>query len=531
MSVTSKILRMPGKWRIPWKFWRRAAQIGFLALFLWLFRKTEYDGLTEMPAAVNLFFRIDPLLATSATLAARTVIAALFPALLLLLLTGVLGRFFCGWICPLGTLLDGAHTFVKPRPGTRDRRWRRVKYFLLGTILFGAVVGVPLAGYFDPFANLFRGLTFSIDPLLTWTVSTPFDWIYREAPESVTNVSESVYGFLKNHVLAFQPTHYYLAGISFLILVGIVALEKLERRFWCRNLCPLGSMLALFGRFSLLRRIPLRSCPDCGKCQSDCRMGAFDREGRMAPEECNLCLDCLDDCPRSMVKFRFRRSSAAPAPFDVSRRVWLGAAGAGLVAGLVSHMDRAAAKGTRAGLLRPPGAPEEEEFLDLCVRCGECMKVCPTNVVQPALFESGWEGVFSPRLAYRTSYCEYNCTLCGQVCPTGAIPRLTEEEKHRFVIGKAEFDKNRCLPYAKGEPCIVCEEHCPVPDKAIRTREVEVVNADGETVKLHQPYVVFDLCTGCGICEAKCPLQGAAGIHVVRPEEAAVPTQEEYGYG
>jgi formate hydrogenlyase subunit 6/NADH:ubiquinone oxidoreductase subunit I len=122
----------------------------------------------------------------------------------------------------------------------------------------------------------------------------------------------------------------------------------------------------------------------------------------------------------------------------------------------------------------------------------------------------------------RIGYCEYNCTLCGEVCPTGAIPRLSEEEKHKAILGKAEFDKSRCLPYAKGESCIVCEEHCPLPEKAIQVNEVDGVNPRGEKVRLLQPYVKFELCIGCGICEAKCPLQGAAGVRVVHVKDAAV---------
>jgi formate hydrogenlyase subunit 6/NADH:ubiquinone oxidoreductase subunit I len=150
------------------------------------------------------------------------------------------------------------------------------------------------------------------------------------------------------------------------------------------------------------------------------------------------------------------------------------------------------------------------------------MKVCPTNALQPTGLESGWEGLFAPRVVPRIGQCEYNCALCGEVCPTGAIRRLTEKEKHEVVIGKAQFDKNRCLPYARGEPCIVCEEHCPVPDKAIKIREVEVTNVRGEKVKIQEPHVEVELCVGCGICETKCPIHGAAGIRVHHPKSVAL---------
>ena len=168
-----------------------------------------------------------------------------------------------------------------------------------------------------------------------------------------------------------------------------------------------------------------------------------------------------------------------------------------------------------------PGADDERTFLSLCIRCGECLKVCPTNVLQPAIFEAGLEGVFSPRLAprfiFEQSYCEYACTLCGQVCPTGAIPRLTEEIKHTRPTGKSYFDHSRCLPWAEKTPCIRCEEMCPTPDKAIKIlNTLKIKGKDGEEIEIQQPYVDRDLCVGCGICESNCTIEGVAGIRVQR---------------
>ena len=191
--------------------------------------------------------------------------------------------------------------------------------------------------------------------------------------------------------------------------------------------------------------------------------------------------------------------------------------GAGVAGALMPVMSKVNAGPVipPATLIRPPGAVDGPDFLSLCVRCGECMKVCIQNALQPCFMESGYEGMFTPRLIPRVGYCEFNCTLCGQVCPTGAIRKLTVPEKHRTVIGIAVFDKDRCLPFAKDIPCIVCEEHCPTHDKAIKFREVTVTNVNGESVPLMQPYVIDDLCIGCGICENKCPLPGEGAIRVV----------------
>jgi len=168
----------------------------------------------------------------------------------------------------------------------------------------------------------------------------------------------------------------------------------------------------------------------------------------------------------------------------------------------------------RARLLRPPGVRDEAEFLAKCVRCGECMKVCLRSALYPAAFQAGVEGLYTPVVLPRLGYCEYHCTLCGQVCPTGAIPNLPKGEKEREVIGKAVLDKNHCLPFARKTNCIVCEEHCPIPQKAIRSRNVETVDLNGRRIVLMEPYVVDEICNGCGICEFVCPLEGKSGIEI-----------------
>jgi ferredoxin len=198
-------------------------------------------------------------------------------------------------------------------------------------------------------------------------------------------------------------------------------------------------------------------------------------------------------------------------PLLPDRRVLLGSMAAGL---LLAVPARFRLPDKQSRLLRPPGVRNEDEFLKKCVRCGECMKVCLKNALYPAAYQAGIEGIYTPMVIPRLGYCEYNCTLCGQVCPTGAIPRLPVEQKRLEVIGKAVFDKNHCLPYAKRIDCIVCEEHCPVSSKAIRSREVEVIGLDGTQRKIKEPYVMEEICNGCGICENVCPLETKAGIEV-----------------
>jgi MauM/NapG family ferredoxin protein len=247
-------------------------------------------------------------------------------------------------------------------------------------------------------------------------------------------------------------------------------------------------------------------------------MGAIDENRRIDMSTCNLCGECAVKCPRQIIGFTYGGIRQGPLPTSLSRRHFLGAVAAGVMLPSLKGADVLARKDDPL-LIRPPGALPEKEFLGRCVRCGECLQVCIGNALQPAFLEAGLDGIFTPKLVARTGYCEFNCTLCGQVCPTGAISVLTKAEKHRVKIGNAWFDRNRCLPYAKGIPCIVCEEHCPTAEKAIRFRMAEVYTADGTLVTVKQPYVDDDLCIGCGICENKCPLPGHSAIIVTNANE------------
>jgi MauM/NapG family ferredoxin protein len=165
--------------------------------------------------------------------------------------------------------------------------------------------------------------------------------------------------------------------------------------------------------------------------------------------------------------------------------------------------------------LRPPGVAGESVFLSTCLRCSECMKICPTSGLQPAWSEAGLTGFWTPVLTPRLGYCDYACNACGQVCPSGAIPSLDLETKQKQTIGIAVIDRDRCLPWSQDVPCAVCQEMCPVPKKAIvLTGGRMVPNAQGGENWLTFPVVRAARCIGCGICEYQCPVQGRSAVRV-----------------
>jgi MauM/NapG family ferredoxin protein len=491
---------------------RIGVQLICLGLFLWLFRSTDYTGSDTISWAVNIWFRLDPLVGATVTLATRSIISLLWPALVVIAVTLVLGRVFCGWVCPLGTLIDLFGRFVKPVKNSRVRL-RYIKYVLLIVLLVSAVFTVQLVGFFDPISLLVRGMTFSIDPLFHFLVTGGFDWVYLNMPAYVSGMTEPVYDVFKAVLLPYKQSFFFLSVFSFFLLVIIFALELAGRRFWCTNLCPLGGMLALVSKISPFRRLPARACKDCEMCRTHCPMDAVNDNGQIMTEECSLCMDCLAFCPRGITSFGFTGSKQTTVP-DIGRRQVLAAGLAGISLSVLIRTD-ARSKMPDHGLIRPPGALEETDFLATCVRCGECMKVCINNALQPLFLEQGLAPMFTPVLVPRLGYCEFNCTLCTQVCPTRALAPLDQGQKHAFVIGTAYFDKNRCIPFADKKPCIVCEEHCPVHDKAIKFDTVTVRDDQDRVMELKQPYVRQDLCIGCGICENVCPVQGEAAVRVV----------------
>jgi polyferredoxin len=484
--------------------------LAFVVLFVW----SRRGG---WPAwLVNIPMRLDPLAVLAHMLASRTFLVGSTLALITIALTLALGRVWCGWLCPLGTTLD-----LFPLRRQRDQgegpsdSWRGAKYVLLLTILAAALLTNLTLLIFDPLTIIFRTLTLSVWPALDQIVTKAELALYH-----VTFIRPAVLAFdelARPDVLPPEPVTYRYATLYAVLFLGVLLLNLVAHRAWCRYLCPLGALLGLLSKAAIVRREVSPGCTQCGVCARACPTGTIQPDKGYAsdPSECTMCLECVAVCPQSAAQFPAHLYPARWAPYDPRRRQVLVSLGVAIVGVGLLRSDAAASR-QHPYLIRPPGAGENN-LLSKCIRCGECMRACPTSALQPAVTEAGLEGLWTPVLAPRLGYCDYSCNACGQVCPVQAIPPLGLEEKREQIVGLAYIDQNRCIPWADNQDCIVCEEMCPVPDKAIRLEPVEVRTVDGELVSIQRPHIIREQCIGCGICECKCPLEGEAAIRIYVP--------------
>jgi len=491
---------------------RIVSQVFFLGLFFGLLFGTHFTG-ADYIGDVEVFFHFDPFLALVTALAARALTVVFAWSAATILVTLLFGRVVCGWVCPMGAIQQffswvfKKAKFLRPKKPASGGLW--VKYAVLSFVLVAAIFGLNLAGYLDPLSFLTRTSAAGLLPALGRGLNGLIGAVYAVRLEGFGDtLSQALEKLTLNPI--FQQG--FFLGLVFLVFL---VLNKWRERFFCRVLCPAGALLGLFSRFNLFKlKIDSAKCTKCGLCSIHCptQAGPFP-DDQWKSSECLYCETCAAICPTGAISFPARLKKEKLPAVDLSRRRMLVAS---FLAFFSVPFFRIGAARKRASekLIRPPGALPEPDFLAKCVKCGECLKACPTNGLQPALSEAGPEGMWTPVLVPKIGYCEYYCSLCSQVCPTGAIKELSVPEKTTVKIGTAWIDKNRCIPYFLGRPCIVCEEHCPISPKAIKFVMVETKQADGTTATEKAPVIDLDLCIGCGICENKCPVADRPAIFV-----------------
>lgn len=421
--------------------WRRVSQVGFFIVFVYLLYITQYPLDFEH---TNLFLRTSPLVMITTMIISRSLYVVFIPALCVLCVTLIMGRVFCGWVCPVGTLSD-----LIPRTKRRLRSYFRVKYYVLVFLL-----GLTGFGY--------QFLLFS-DPIVIMTRSLVFISQLR---------------------------------IPFLIIGIILMVAGLGERFWCRVICPLGALLGILSSGKLINIHIQKDCIHCHRCEAVCPMDAI-IDHHVRKTECTLCLRCIETCPQNAIGIL----QTQEPPLIEERRTFLKAGVAAGAAFILSPLlPRSSAQST---VIRPPGALKEETFLSTCVRCGECMRVCPSRGLRPVFLEESLFAFYTPQLIPRIGECQL-CMLCWQVCPTDA---LVEVDAESMKIGTALVNRDTCLEWTKESVCLVCAEVCPF-------QAIEVVSTGGRGRGAGRgrsgPQVNRSLCSGCGACEHHCPQEPTA---------------------
>jgi polyferredoxin len=487
--------------------------VAFIGLLLFAAEKIT------LPVPSQLFLYLDPLISLFAIIAGQPLAAVAAYSIITIVVTILFGRVFCGYMCPLGTIIDQFASLSEVF-NINQKVFKKIKILplvVLALILTLSVYNIGVAMIFDPISLTTRAATIAIA-----SVKAVVSQLSMNLPLSPFAGQEGAFGngFEQPSFVGSGDTILVSTGWILLFLGVIISLNLLGKRFWCRYLCPLGGLLGLIGRIPFIRRkVDTEACVSCMKCAKSCDMQAVTKKGQATDAaNCTLCLECVDVCPKNAISAGLKPELTTEVP---SRRTALAVLG-GTAAAVALAPLTSQASPKEAALIRPPGVSDEEKFLSMCIRCGECVAACPSKVLQPAFLQNGLEALWTPQLDFTTGACSYNCNSCGGVCPTGAIEYLPLPKKQAFVIGTAQIEEEGC------RRCGRCAQLCPVPGGAIKFGMSSAGNGgsgnggsgNGGFEERGRGSISVDSakCIGCGICVQVCPVRvgGEKPVKIVK---------------
>ena len=431
-----------------------------------------------------------------------------FGVLALLIVAALLfGRIYCSVVCPLGIMQDIFSWIggkVKKNRFAYSKNRIVLRSLVAVVFLIALIIGfAPVTTLIEPYSAYSRIVNSLFKPLYDLLNN----WL------AGLDAAHDRYNFTEVQIWTRSVTTFVVALLTLLIL-GALALWK--GRLYCNTICPVGTVLGFFSRFSLFRiRFDKDKCKSCGMCEKNCKAQAIDfKAGTVDYSRCVVCGDCTAKCKFDALHYSAKKTKTEPKPVDTERRAFLvGTAVAGTTAvlaqaemkvdgGLAVIEDKKAPK--RETPITPPGSVSARHMQRHCTACQLCVTSCPNNVLRPS---TDLMHFMQPTLSFERGYCRPECTRCSAVCPTGAIQPITKEEKTTIHVGHAVWIKENCLPSERGVSCGNCARHCP-------TGAITMVDYEGPNGTVQVPAVDETKCIGCGACENLCPARPFSAIYV-----------------
>ena len=435
---------------------------------------------------------------------------------ILLVLTLLFGRVYCSVICPLGVMQD-IISWIHGKTKKKNRfrfsyspaiNWLR--YGVLALFIVALVAGLhSLVALVAPYSAYGRIASNLLAPVYQLG-NNFFAWIAERAGS---------YAFYSTEVWIRSGATFAVAAATFAV-VAVLAWK--HGRTWCNTICPVGSVLGLFSRFSVFAPvIDTEKCRNCGLCGKQCKSSCINmKEHEIDYSRCVACMDCIETCKEGAIHYACRygkKGSPSPAQgnVDKSKRAFLVSSAIATTAvaakaqemkvdGGLAEIERAT-KPERQTRIVPAGSLSLKNFADHCTACQLCVSVCPNQVLRPS---TSLMTLMQPEMSYERGYCRPECTKCSDVCPAGAIRPISVEEKSTTQIGHAVVCLDYCVVNTDEVSCGNCARHCPAG-------AISMVRKNPDDPKsLRIPVVNEERCIGCGACENLCPARPFTAIHV-----------------